>query len=68
MALALRVTQGLADIFWVAGPLTVALILVGMGLTDRPVQPRRRRAPGPLDPVGRWCAEQRRLDLLFAGA
>ena len=36
MALVLRVTQGLADIFWVAGPLTVALILVGMGLTADP--------------------------------
>ena len=36
MALVLRVTQGLADIFWVAGPLTVALILVGMGLADDP--------------------------------
>ena len=36
MALVLRVTQGLADIFWVAGPLTVAVILVGMGLTEDP--------------------------------
>jgi hypothetical protein len=36
MAFVLRVTQGMADIFWVAGPLTVALILVGMGLTEEP--------------------------------
>ena len=35
-AFVLRVTQGMADIFWVAGPLTVALILVGMGLTEEP--------------------------------
>ena len=38
MALMLRVTQGLADIFWVAGPLTIALILVGMGLTPTPAR------------------------------
>jgi len=36
MALVLRFTQGLADIFWVAGPLTVAMILVGLGITDDP--------------------------------
>ena len=43
MALVLRVTQGLADIFWVAGPLTIALMLVGMGISDRRVEPRPRR-------------------------
>ena len=47
MALVLRVTQGLADIFWVAGPLTIALMLVGMGIADRRVQPRRRRRGRP---------------------
>ena len=36
MALVLRVTQGMAEIFWVAGPLTIAIILVGMGLTEDP--------------------------------
>ncbi|HEY6533988.1 MAG TPA: O-antigen ligase family protein [Acidimicrobiales bacterium] len=41
MALVLRVTQGLADIFWVAGPLTAPLILVGMGVADRRAEPRQ---------------------------
>lgn len=36
LAFVVRVTQTSADIFWVAGPLTVALIIAGMGLTDRP--------------------------------
>lgn len=36
LAFVLRVTQGFADIFWVAGPLTAALILVGLGLTNDP--------------------------------
>ena len=36
MALVLRVTQGMAEIFWVAGPLTIAIILVGIGLTEDP--------------------------------
>jgi O-antigen ligase len=36
MAFVCRLTQGLADIFWVAGPLTIAVLLVGMGLADDP--------------------------------
>jgi len=36
LAFVLRVTQGFADIFWVAGPLTAALILVGLDLTNGP--------------------------------
>lgn len=36
LAFIVRVTQASADIFWVAGPLTVALIVAGMGLTDSP--------------------------------
>ena len=36
MAFVCRLTQGMADIFWVAGPLTIALLLVGMGLTPDP--------------------------------
>ncbi|MCU0309548.1 MAG: O-antigen ligase family protein [Acidimicrobiales bacterium] len=36
LAFVLRVTQGFADIFWVAGPLTAALILTGLGLTADP--------------------------------
>jgi hypothetical protein len=36
MAFVCRLTQGMADIYWVAGPLTVALLLVGMGLTPDP--------------------------------
>jgi len=36
LAFVLRVTQGFADIFWVAGPLTAALILAGLGLTNDP--------------------------------
>ena len=31
MAFVCRLTQGMADIFWVAGPLTIALLLVGHG-------------------------------------
>ncbi len=50
-ALTLRVTQGLADIFWVAGPLTIALIMVGMGVSDRRVQPRRRRRRDRIRPT-----------------
>lgn len=36
LAFVLRVTQGFADIFWVAGPLTCALILTGLGATNDP--------------------------------
>jgi hypothetical protein len=36
LAFVLRVTQGFADIFWVAGPLTAALILTGLGITNDP--------------------------------
>ncbi len=39
MAFVMRVTQTSADIFWVAGPLTVALIVTGVGLTDEPGSP-----------------------------
>jgi O-antigen ligase len=39
MAFVCRLTQGMADIYWVAGPLTIALLLVGMGLTPDPTDP-----------------------------
>jgi hypothetical protein len=48
MALVLRATQGLADIYWVAGPLTIGLVLVGMGLADDPTRPMT-----PVGPVTR---------------
>lgn len=35
-ALITRLVQGFADIFWVAGPLTAAMIMVGIGLADDP--------------------------------
>ena len=68
LAFVFRVTQGLADIFWVAGPLTAALILAGMGLTNDPGtddDPRTDLDPHdtvPLDddtdlrPLGGWRA------------
>ena len=31
-----RLLQGMADVYWVAGPLTIALIVAGMGLAEAP--------------------------------
>ncbi len=54
MAFVLRVTQGLADIFWVAGPLTIAVILVGMGLIEAPGE-----VPRPLPSDAKRAARPR---------
>jgi len=65
MAFVCRLTQGMADIYWVAGPLTIALLLVGMGLTPDPTDPApdgprgdditRKQTPSRLTP-SRWSA------------
>lgn len=47
MVLVLRLTQGTADVFWVAGPLTVSLILAGMGLTTEPTDDSFEPEPAP---------------------
>jgi hypothetical protein len=44
------VVQGVVEIFWVAGPLTLGTLFVGIGLGDDPEGPedrRRRGVPGP---------------------
>jgi hypothetical protein len=51
MVFVVRLTQGFVDLYWVAGPLTIALILTGMGLTDgRPddIDPRQYNPSGQL--------------------
>ena len=45
MVFVFRLTQGTADIFWVAGPLTISLILAGMGLTAEPDDDRSMSEP-----------------------
>lgn len=49
---ALRVVQGVVEIFWVAGPLTLGTLFVGIGLGEDPEGPedgRRRAEPDPDD-------------------
>jgi hypothetical protein len=49
---ALRVVQGVVEIFWVAGPLTLGTLFVGIGLGDDPEGPEDRRRRADEDPNG----------------
>lgn len=56
-ALVLRIAQGMVDIFWVAGPLTAPMILVGMALVDEPDDaddPHGSASRAALVRGGRW--------------